>query len=261
MCVSRSVQSFRLCGPPILLEKMGCYGFADDARLWLKSYLKDRTQKVCCGSEFSDSGQVSIGVPQGSILFSLYINDLPSIPLHCSIGMYADDTALYVSDRSLEVVERHLQSDLDHITTWMLSNKLKLNTKKCVTMLIGSHQRCRDQSLNITLLGHALNNVTTIKYLGVLIDNHLTWGPHLEEVKHRVLGKIACIKRLFPLPVHTTLLLYKAFVLPVLDYCDCVWSSASQSAMKSLFSIQSRFLLSLKNLSGNIQTTHLSILI
>ena len=129
-----------------------------------------------------------------------------------------------------------------------------------MTMVIGSHQRCKDQSLNITLMGHALKNDTTVKYLGVLVDNHLTWGPHINEIKHRVLGKIACLKRLFPLPVHTTLLLYKAFVLPILDYCDCVWSSASQSAMKSLSSVQSRFMLSLKNVSCNIQTTPLSII-
>ena len=90
---------------------MCCFGFTSgDVRLWLKSYLQDRTQKMqCCGDEFSDSGQVSVGVPQGSIfgplLFSMYVNDLLSVPLHCSISRYADDMAIFVSDHSLEVAE------------------------------------------------------------------------------------------------------------------------------------------------------------
>lgn len=151
----------------ILLKKMHSYGFTGDAELWLKSYLQDRTQQVCCNGVLSNSGKVTIGVPQGSILgpllFSMYINDLSSILTHCSIILYADDIVIFVSDRSLEVVEKSLQLDLDHISNWMFSNKLKLNTKKCATMLIGSRQRCRDQLLNITLLDHNLKTATTIK--------------------------------------------------------------------------------------------------
>ena len=129
-----------------------------------------------------------------------------------------------------------------NIGRWMLSNKLKLNLKKSVTMLIGSPQKIKDLSLNISVLGESLINVIKIKYLGVIVDNHLKWVDHINYLKQCISLKIACLRRLLPLPKPTILFLYKSYILSILDYCDCVWSSASTSLLKSLDNIHYRFL-------------------
>ena len=85
----------------------------------------------------SDSMDISYGVPQGSILgpllFTLYINDLPSVTKTCKVILYADDTAIIYSDKQKEQIEKHLNDDMAIVKTW-----LDENVKKTKSMLIGN---------------------------------------------------------------------------------------------------------------------------
>lgn len=89
--------------------------------------------------------------------------------------MYADDVVIFASHPSLDVVNKTLQEDLDFIGNWLLSNRLKLNVKKSVSMLLESVQKTKDLSLSVTALGEPHTNVTKTKYLGVFVDNCLKW--------------------------------------------------------------------------------------
>ena len=82
---------------------------------------------------------VSIDVPQGSILgpllFTLYVNDLPSVVSHCLLDLYADDTEIHCSDSDLQTVENvenSLQSNLTSVATWLGSSHLCLNVDKSI---------------------------------------------------------------------------------------------------------------------------------
>ncbi len=230
----------------ILLNKLSSYNFGANTLDRFRSYLSERHQYVCVNSQSSELGEGKFGVPQGSILgpllFSLFINDLPTILRSCHISLYADDAVIFLSHSSLDVLNETIQEEMANIGRWMLSNKLKLNLKKSVTMLIGSPQKIKDLSLNISVLGESLINVIKIKYLGVIVDNHLKWVDHINYLKQCISLKIACLRRLLPLPKPTILFLYKSYILSILDYCDCVWSSASTSLLKSLDDIHYRFL-------------------
>jgi len=101
--------------------------------------------------------------------------------------MYADDT-------ELSVVEKTLQADVNNVSTWFVVNRLKLNVSKSLCMLIGSRHRTRGLDLVIKLYGVILKQVCSTKYLGVYLDQHLTWQPHVDYVLNRVRQKFFCYK-------------------------------------------------------------------
>ena len=131
----------------------------------------------------SEWGVVSVGVPQGSILgpllFSIYVNDLPTVVRHSQLNMFADDTELHLSGRDLSSVQQVFQCDLDAIQAWLCVNRLQLNVSKSVVMLIGTRQRTNHRNVSVHINGQVLTQVPHTKYLGVFIDQHLTWQKHI----------------------------------------------------------------------------------
>ena len=115
---------------------------------WFTSYLSERFQAVSLHNELSSPLAVLSGVPQGSILgsvlFSLYINDLPACVNVCKVMMYADDTVIFFSAALISEIELRLNLELIDLSEWLSTNKLILNLKKTEFMVFGTHQRlCR----------------------------------------------------------------------------------------------------------------------
>jgi len=90
-------------------------------------------------------------------------------------------------------------------------------------MLIGSHQKLRNYDLCITVDGKQLSRVSSVRYLGIHIDENLSWHQHTANVTQRVYSRIHCLNCLHPLPADLLAKLYRVFVLPILDYCDIVY--------------------------------------
>ena len=193
----------------------------------------------------SEWGTVSVGVPQGSILgpllFSVYVNDLPTVVSYSQMNMYADDTELHLCGHDLISVQRDIQCDLDAIWAWLCVNRLQLSVSKSVVMLIGTRQKINHHNVTVRISGQALTQVPHTKYLGVFIDQHLTWQKHTEYVLQRIRGKVHCLYRLRPLSDEILFKLYRGFILPIIDYCDTVWTPPTASLSKSLERIHARF--------------------
>ena len=165
----------------LLLGKLKTSGFSYHDISWIRSYLSDRSQVTRVGNKFSSLKHFSIGVLQGSVLrpllFNIYVNDLPRCLDTCEIIMYADDTVLYYSSPSVKEIEQHINSDFMKVLDWLTANLLTL------FMLVGSSQKlksCTDVSINIE--NATLDRVECIKYLGVTINQNMTWADHVGTI-------------------------------------------------------------------------------
>ena len=208
----------------ILLHKLEAYGINSDALLWFRNYLEGRQQKVTVDGCSSDWEWVKTGVPQGSILgpllFVLYVNDLPKVVTKCTVTLYADDITVYVAHKCSNVVTGYLNEDLDRIANWVEKNELRINISKTKFMAIGT----KDYEGGVKLQGSKIPRCPEIKYLGVVIDQKLTWQSHVASLRKKSLAMISTISRVKScLPVRVRQLLYKSLVLPQLDYCPTVW--------------------------------------
>ena len=117
------------------------------------------------------------------MLFILYINDLEKCLELSKVSLHADDTALYVQARSKAELMLDLQLELSAVHQWLNANKLTLNTDKTKYMVFGSKQMLRHKpDLNLSMNGKKLERVSVMNYLGVHLDEHLTFSDHISIV-------------------------------------------------------------------------------
>ena len=179
---------------------------------WFKSYLYERSQSVTVDGNISKSLPVNTGEPQGSILgpllFIIYTSDLPlCLPLECKLIMYANNSIITCSSSDLYV-----------------RNKLTLNANKTKSMLIGSKQNVTNTDLNVSIAGSSVVKVNYVKSLGVITDESLSWGPHVEYVKKTVSSNLGMLNGICNcVPKSSLHSLFVCLVTPYLDYCCTVW--------------------------------------
>ena len=170
----------------ILFEKLERYGIRAQSLRWLESYLKNRTMRVKCVT--SDTGTVSYssrrtvdyGAPQGSclgpLIFLIFTNDLYRHLLYTGCILFADDTTLYMTHHNKKYLEWCIEHDLNILADWFKANKLTLNVAKSVSMYFSYKQNIsQSETLRIKIGDLALPVATHFKFLGVWIDNKLTW--------------------------------------------------------------------------------------
>ena len=224
---------------------MKLYGFSEHTLLWFNSYLNGRSQKVLINDEISENNNVSFGVPQGSVLgpllFSLFINYLPLYVINCIIEKYADDTTKYWYDLTIDGLETKLRSDLINVENWCKMNHLVVNTSKTQSMLICSKQKrllLKNPVLNLKFCNSSIECVSSLKLLGLLIDNELTWKQHVDKVLKTVSCLVGVLFRIRPFVTTNVLILfYNACILPHFDYCINIWGNTCELYTRKLFII------------------------
>ena len=169
--------------------------------------------------------------------------------------MYADDTQLYCCGTDLNVVQEQFQQDVNRVQGWMQSNRLQLNVSKSALMLIGSRQKVKGHGVSILIGDRILPQVKSTKYLGVVIDQHLTWQSHIEYILKKIRTKIYGLHRLKPIPASLLATLYCGYILPIFDYCDTVWNPPTAVLSRSLEKIHSHFVGSLSRIDNFVKLT------
>ena len=120
---------------------------------------------------------------KGPSLDPYYLYCIVSHVKNCKVHLYAHDTVLYFSGNSIQNVQEHIQDDLNRLFYWMCRNKLSLNTEKTVCMLLGSRNVLANQvPLHLSVNSKEIKQVHEVKYLGVTVDDKLSWNAHTENV-------------------------------------------------------------------------------
>ena len=100
--------------------------------------------------------------------------------------------------------------------------------------------RCFDTNLNIKLNGTKLSKVKSTKFLGVVIDDQLTWEPQVEYLKAKLISSIVTIKRIKPfIPKTEYEKVYNALFMSHLSYCISCWGGIPNYKLGKIFSKKS----------------------
>ena len=238
-------KAFDTVNHDILFQKLEVYGIRGIALNWFRSYLDSRVQYVEYDGEKSDYKNISCGVPQGSILgpllFLLYINDLSDVSEKLFSLLFADDSNMFITGRNVNDLISEMNTELEHIIIWLNVNKLSLNLKKTHFMIFrkGREKITFDKELMIN--NTVIHMATQTKFLGVIIDENLSFKPHIAYVKGKIsksLGILYKCKKFFK--EETLLTLYNSFVYPYFIYCITIWGSTYQTYLDPLVKLQKR---------------------
>ena len=204
------------------------------------------------------------GVPQGSILgpllFLLYVNDIHQA-CESSILSFADDTTLYISDHNLISLFGKVNEEINKLYKWFCANKLSLNANKTKYIVIRpKHRRCDLDNMNVLINDTPLNRIgqncvdTSVKFLGICIDEHLTWKNHIQQVNCKISKAMFAIRQVTNLlPGSLLHKLYFALVHPHLNYGILSWGNAGQLLRKTI-TLQKRAIRSINKATYNSHT-------
>lgn len=173
----------------LLLNKLSHYGIRGVTFTWIKSFLSGRKQKVNISNIRGQSSwlETKVGVPQGCILspvlFLLYINDLNYLKRQCKICLYADDVSILVRGEAMQHVLLNLSITLKECSKWFEANGLYLNSSKTTAMnfKISSRHEPLIKEIDLSLTSK-ISIFPEIKFLGIYIDENLSWAYHINQL-------------------------------------------------------------------------------
>ena len=187
----------------LLSKELAEVGLGGTVLDWFSDYLSRRSQRVVFDDVKGSIRSCTRGVPQGSVLgpllFSIYIRHVTSIFTHSVSQLYADDIAFYNIGRHIPAIMQQLQADLSALALHLDERGLVLNpTKTQFLLLRRPNTPGTDEEAYVTCKGSTIIPASTVKYLGILVDEHLTFRPQVERVCSAVLYYICALFFVLP---------------------------------------------------------------
>ena len=158
-------------------------------------------------------------------MFLVCVNDLP-LSLNSVPRLFADDTVLCVSENSSENLEILANRELKNINSWMVSNGLTFHPSKTQALSFAPFIHKSSPSLSLNLGNNIVNITNTAKYLGMLIDDQLSFKFHINFLEKKLSRSVGIIAKLgYHLPPNALLTLYHSLVHVHLIYALPVWAT------------------------------------
>lgn len=240
-------KAFDTVSVPNLLNKLEHLGIRGVPLDLFTDYLSNRSQVVKINDVISDSAPIYFGVPQGSVLgpslFIIYINELCRKKLkNAEIITFADDTVVVFHDATWDGVKKVAEEGLASIMKWLNRNILTLNLSKTkyITFTIKNNDQPLQNSLNLkahvcdsftlNCNCHVVDSVSSIKYLGVLIDQNLNWKIHINNLTSRLRKLITLFKKIRHInDVKTVKTVYYSLCQSIATYGILAWGGAAKT--------------------------------
>ena len=193
----------------------------------------------------SDPAPVTSGVPQGSVigplLFLILIGDIDQKVAHSFLTSFADDTRLMREVRGVQDASS-LQTDLEEVYQWAADNNSSFNHKKFEALRQGSDETLKASTSYTAPDGSIITEKTHLRDLGVTMSADGTFRQHINNICQSARNMCSWILRTFESRTPELMLtLWKALVMPILDYCSQLWSPSRVGEIQQIEDIQKSF--------------------
>ena len=221
----------------LLVQELMGVGCGRDACEWFGSYLSRREQRVLQGNGCAQWKAVTKGVPQGSclspLLFNLFVRELPSSS-SLDTFQFADDITSSAADKDLTVVASLLTTSFEQIREYCEGRHLSINEAKTQLIVFKTPGRRLPDNFEITLGNTTIKPLSSVKILGVSLDQHLTMGRKCN-------GLIGSLSRAAPYLSHQLLrMAYISLVRTHLEYCSALLHPAARTHLTKLDIVQKK---------------------
>ena len=155
--------------------------------------------------------------------------------------MFADDSYLSLSHSSPVILENAVNTELRKIKSWLEENKLSLNVQKTSYMIFNGRKAKYDYEI---MFGSSqLTQVTEIKYLGVTLDDKMSWNSHIKRLNKRLSSSVWALSRLKNIvPERSLMTIYYGLIHSSLIYCISCWGGTSSNKLRKTQKLQERAL-------------------
>ena len=157
--------------------------------------------------------------------------------------LFADDTNLFFSHKDLSILIETINVELNKLSEWFKANKRSINVQKSNYMIFRPRQKRQTFDLDLDINNHKIDHVKEVVFLGVLLDEHLSWTPHISHIAGNISKSIGIInKSCFYLSKFALRTLYYSLVYPFLQYCITVWDSTYSTNLNRIILLQKRII-------------------
>ena len=232
----------------ILLKKLHHYGIRGMSLKFFESYLTNRSQQTLVNGLLSDFLTVVCGVPQGSVLgpllFLIYTNDLTNAS-NFLVNLFADDTCLSLSSNNLPELELQCNAQAALVDEWFRTNRLTTNSKKASNFILSKYYTRGDDGSNpdfsIKMGKVMLKKVKSVKYLGVMLDEDVSWNEQIEFLSTKLSRSAGIFSKLrYYVSKDMLIKVYHALFNSHLQYAILCWGNATATLINRLQVLQNR---------------------
>ena len=153
--------------------------------------------------------------------------------------LYADDSNLFNHGPCLKELELRINRELQNVSDWLKLNKLSLNIDKTHFIIFKRPRKIIDYEPCLYIDSIPISRVKETKFLGVFIDEHLTWHRHVNYISSKIAKGIGILHKARKFLNKQTLhQLYYTFIYPYLSYCNHVWGNTHSTQLSRLVLLQ-----------------------
>ena len=228
----------------------------------LSSFLTDRSLTVKVGNDTSREVKMAAGTPQGSclspLLYIILVNDIPEkVTESGSLSQFADDIGIWSRAYTFRGATSKLQKSIDCLEGWCRRWRIKLNPSKSNLLFIRRLPEKMPEDICVQLFDGVVKPCTSAKFLGLEIDERLTFSKHIDEKIKSAKVRLNLFQMLSRGGVDNTTLirLYKTYIRPLIEYGCLATLMAKDESIQKFQKVQNEFIRICLNLPRYIRTT------